>query len=577
MKKFNSLLFIFLTYITAFSQQGPKWSTNGNSISANEFIGTTNNFPLDFKINNISRMLLGTDGGLTLVNLAGTNSRVLMADQNGKLLFIPSGQPGQFLESNGTWQNLPGGATSWQLIGSNLIATNTGNIGIGTSNPQNKLDVIGSVSISNNLFVGGGLITSQQVDATTMLNAGDVNATNNLNVAGNTTLNGSLTIPALGTGTAAYIPVFVDASGNFKTAPINEDDQFNTGCQISNPAWRVGGNIIAGTGMTNRSVGTCDNYPFILKANNTERIWLTGTAGSGRIGFGISTPTEQYHFNNGNILLDAGNMVLNNTSQSGTNFNKLRIRGAIDNTGLLVETNHIASGAYNTKLIVDRNESKAIGVLNTFADPNGYENFLVYGNGQTNVGWQPGSPNSAKLNVNVVAGGDAFNIYNQTTNQTCFSLKNSGVTEIVSNVPNVNDDVLTIRDGILPNTPAAVNFKIKRGGKTIIGNATQTTGPHTDAMLTVFGKIVTTSCYIKVVDWADYVFATDYKIPNLYEIETYYKANKHLEGIPSEKEVLENGINVAEMNKLLLKKIEEMTIIMVQQQKDIDLLKKSVK
>ena len=75
----------------------------------------------------------------------------------------------------------------------------------------------------------------------------------------------------------------------------------------------------------------------------------------------------------------------------------------------------------------------------------------------------------------------------------------------------------------------------------------------------------------------DYVFAKDYKLPNLYDIEKYYIANKHLPEIPSEKEVLENGIDVAEMNKLLLKKIEEMTILMVKQQKDIDALKEKVK
>jgi len=47
--------------------------------------------------------------------------------------------------------------------------------------------------------------------------------------------------------------------------------------------------------------------------------------------------------------------------------------------------------------------------------------------------------------------------------------------------------------------------------------------------------------------------------------------------MPSEKEVIENGIDVAEMNKLLLKKIEEMTILMVKQQRDIDALEGKIK
>ena len=92
-------------------------------------------------------------------------------------------------------------------------------------------------------------------------------------------------------------------------------------------------------------------------------------------------------------------------------------------------------------------------------------------------------------------------------------------------------------------------------------------------MLTIDGKMVAKSCYITISNWADYVFAKDYKLPNLYDIEKYYLANNHLPESPSEKEVIENGIDVAEMNKLLLKKIEELTILMVKQQKDIDLLK----
>ncbi len=89
--------------------------------------------------------------------------------------------------------------------------------------------------------------------------------------------------------------------------------------------------------------------------------------------------------------------------------------------------------------------------------------------------------------------------------------------------------------------------------------------------------MVAKSCYIRINDWADYVFAKDYKVPNLYDIEKYYLANKHLPEIPNEKEIKENGIDVAEMNKLLLKKIEEMTILMVKQQRQIDLLNTKVK
>ena len=61
-------------------------------------------------------------------------------------------------------------------------------------------------------------------------------------------------------------------------------------------------------------------------------------------------------------------------------------------------------------------------------------------------------------------------------------------------------------------------------------------------------------------------------MPTLETVETFYKENKHLPGVPSEKEILANGIDVAEMNHILLKKIEELTIHMVELEKKVQTL-----
>lgn len=107
-------------------------------------------------------------------------------------------------------------------------------------------------------------------------------------------------------------------------------------------------------------------------------------------------------------------------------------------------------------------------------------------------------------------------------------------------------------------------------GKSHIGNPLNSSSSHfNDALLTVNGKIVSKSMFVTQQNWADFVFENDYKIPTLTEIESYYKTNKHLPNIPSAKEVAENGIDLGEMNKLLLQKIEELTILMVQQEKRI--------
>jgi hypothetical protein len=57
-------------------------------------------------------------------------------------------------------------------------------------------------------------------------------------------------------------------------------------------------------------------------------------------------------------------------------------------------------------------------------------------------------------------------------------------------------------------------------------------------------------------------------LPSLTEIENYIKANKHLPEVPSAKEMETNGINLSEMNMLLLKKVEELTLHLIEQQKD---------
>lgn len=74
-------------------------------------------------------------------------------------------------------------------------------------------------------------------------------------------------------------------------------------------------------------------------------------------------------------------------------------------------------------------------------------------------------------------------------------------------------------------------------------------------------------------DWSDKVFHKNYKLSSLSDLETYIKKYHHLPEIPSAEEVVKSGINLAEMNAKLLQKIEELTLYVIQQQKEIDQLK----
>ncbi len=79
------------------------------------------------------------------------------------------------------------------------------------------------------------------------------------------------------------------------------------------------------------------------------------------------------------------------------------------------------------------------------------------------------------------------------------------------------------------------------------------------------------------VNWSDFVFADNYKLRPLNEVESFVKKNKHLPEIPSAKEVYANGLDLAQMDAKLLQKIEELTLYVIEQQKEIEQLKKKVK
>jgi hypothetical protein len=69
---------------------------------------------------------------------------------------------------------------------------------------------------------------------------------------------------------------------------------------------------------------------------------------------------------------------------------------------------------------------------------------------------------------------------------------------------------------------------------------------------------------------ADYVFEPDYKLASLSEVEAYTKANKHLPEVPSAAEMTNNGVDLAAMNMVLLKKVEELTLHAIALQKDVE-------
>lgn len=77
--------------------------------------------------------------------------------------------------------------------------------------------------------------------------------------------------------------------------------------------------------------------------------------------------------------------------------------------------------------------------------------------------------------------------------------------------------------------------------------------------------------------WADFVFEKNYKLPSLEEVEKHILDKGHLKDIPSAKEVEENGIDLGEMNKRLLQKVEELTLYIIEMNKELQKVKSQLK
>lgn len=87
------------------------------------------------------------------------------------------------------------------------------------------------------------------------------------------------------------------------------------------------------------------------------------------------------------------------------------------------------------------------------------------------------------------------------------------------------------------------------------------------------GSLKVKDLRVTLTDWSDFVFDDGYNLRPLGEVERYIEANRHLPDIPSAQEVEEEGVDVGEMNKLLLQKVEELTLYIIDLQKQIDELK----
>ncbi|MEO6833263.1 MAG: hypothetical protein ABI378_12060 [Chitinophagaceae bacterium] len=114
-------------------------------------------------------------------------------------------------------------------------------------------------------------------------------------------------------------------------------------------------------------------------------------------------------------------------------------------------------------------------------------------------------------------------------------------------------------------------------GKVIIGSVPSTPGNYS---LYVQNGILTEHVRVAVKttsDWSDDVFDDEYPLMNIYAVQQFISKNHHLPDVPSAADVVKDGIDLQQMDSKLLQKIEELTLYVIKQQKEIDALKKKTR
>ncbi len=167
-----------------------------------------------------------------------------------------------------------------------------------------------------------------------------------------------------------------------------------------------------------------------------------------------------------------------------------------------------------------------------------------------------------KSSLEFAAGPTSFEqivLYNDGRQKSSIRGAVTGITYVISDVSN-HRFVTKSYNGI-----ETESMRIESGGH--VGIGTVDPGSY---KLAVEGTIGARAVEVKAGPWADFVFDKNYKLRPLKEVESFITAHQHLPDVPSEKEIKEKGINVANMDATLLQKIEELTLYAIEQNKRME-------
>jgi hypothetical protein len=386
--------------------------------------------------------------------------------------------------------------------------------------------------------------------------------------------NGAAAYFANGSGAGAYIDAGSNASASTYALYLNRSGtpllyvrgDGNVGIGTTTPSAilsvAVAGTIADPSFMLARGSGANDKFKFVVRGssgNSWLSIWddSNGSVDNGLIlngnsvGIGTVAPSATLdvagslkisglaHFtrNAQNISM----APVTNTSNSFINIQNIGGRGILGIEGNTSGNTLGGSTPYALTL-------GTIGSTPVQFGTNNAVNMTIASGG--NVGIGTNSPSNGKLEVVTGSSQNAVRISNNDANYGTLDITNGNASGY----------------GLYVTA-----YKNCFTGNVGIGTASPS------EKLSVNGNVSAKKIIVTQTGWSDYVFDENYLLNSLESVETYIKQNKHLPDVPSAKEVEEKGISVGDNQALLLRKIEELTLYILAQQKRIEKLEQKRK
>lgn len=317
---------------------------------------------------------------------------------------------------------------------------------------------------------------------------------------------------------------------------------------------------------------------------NAQNVASTGTLTSGGSGAGASGSGTYYGYKAGQYATGSANTLIGSNAGGNTDLGN-------ENTFVGTSSgNNNTTGSSNTFLGMSSGTTNT-GDNNTLIGcRSGYN--MVSGSDNTYVGFSSGRYLRGTQNICIgsnsgtatSSGSGARNIFigynsgynNVTGSGNVFIGHNAGSGSTGSNkliIENTNNITTPLIWGDFSTDQVKLNGKVGVGGITTFPT-TAGSANVSAYQLFVKGGILTEEVRVMLQStWADYVFEEGYALPTLKEVESFINENGHLPNVPSAAQVAQDGIELGQIATIQQEKIEELTLYIIQQQKEIEEMK----